>query len=139
AASAEAAVVAVSAPLCVIPTGEASANRVDSVERHTVALSLSLKPVPGMKEVLLRMFFEEDATAAEVAQDLIGTRAAEPPGFRSSANYAVEPMTRMFRITSRHVVRIVDAMLRRELTSEDVGTIVFCMEASDRFVWDADD
>jgi hypothetical protein len=93
-----------------------------------------------MKEVLLRMFFEAEATAAELSADLINTRSeSEPQGFRSSANYSVEPMSRTFVVEPRHVLRLVDGLSEGGLTVEEIGTIVFCMEAApDRWLWDTD-
>ena len=92
-----------------------------------------------MKEIVLRYFFEGHAAADELARDLVGTRdASEPPGFRSSANYAVLPMAAEFTVEPPHVVRLVDAALERALTAADLGTVCFVLEISDRFGWDAD-
>jgi hypothetical protein len=93
-----------------------------------------------VKEVVLRHFFEGHASAAELARDLEGTRLAEePPGFRSSANYRIEPMARTFEVRPEHVVRLVDAVLGGELSVSALGTLVFCMEAApERWRWDTD-
>lgn len=92
-----------------------------------------------MKEIVLRYFFEGRATADELALDLVGTRdASEPAGFRSSANYAVLPMAAEFTVEPPHLLRLVDAALAGQLTPDDLGTICFVLEFSDRFGWDGD-
>jgi hypothetical protein len=93
-----------------------------------------------MREIVLRHFLEGHATATELARDVAGTRVTdERPGFRSSANYRVEPMARTFEITTAHVVRLADAVASGALSLEDLGTIVFCLEmAPERWLWDAD-
>jgi hypothetical protein len=92
-----------------------------------------------MKEIVLRYFFEGHATADELALDLVGTRdGSEPPGFRSSANYAVLPMAAEFTVQPPHLLRLVDAALAGQLTPDDLGTICFVLEFSDRFGWDGD-
>jgi hypothetical protein len=94
-----------------------------------------------MKEIVLRMFFEGAATATELAADVIGTRTLdEPRGFRSSSNYAVEPMARPFDVQPEHIVRLVDAVLTRTLTSQVLGDLAFCMEAApERWRWNVDE
>ena len=93
-----------------------------------------------MKEILLRQFFEGHASAADLAADVIGTRAAEePPGFHSSANYRVVPMARPFAVHPDHVVRLVDAVTDGTLPLADLDTLVFCLEAApERWLWDTD-
>lgn len=79
------------------------------------------------------------ATAMELAHDLIGTRSvSEPPGYRSSANYTVARMDREFAVRADHLVRLVDAVADGTLSLELLGDLCFCIEASDRFVWDTD-
>ena len=75
-----------------------------------------------------------------MARDVAGTRApGEPPGFRATANYRVEPMAGTFEVVPTHVARLVDAVLTGGLSLEDLGTIVFCLEAySERWLWDTD-
>ena len=93
-----------------------------------------------MKEIVLRYFFEGHATAQELARDVADARVApEAPGFRSSANYRVLPMARTFAVTPDHIIRLVDAALAGELSLDDLGVIVFCLEAwPDRWEWDTD-
>lgn len=92
-----------------------------------------------MREVVLRLFFEGHATAAELARDLEGTRPeGEHWAFRASTNYRVEPMAVDFEIAPAHVVRVVDAALAGALTEDDLGTLCFALEFSSRFWWDAD-
>jgi hypothetical protein len=92
-----------------------------------------------MREVVLRLFFEGHASAEEVARDLVGTRAEEESwSFRSSASYRVEPMSRDFEVAAEHVIRLVDGALAGALTEEDLGTLCFVLEFSDRFFWDVD-
>ena len=96
---------------------------------------------PTMRELLLREFFEGQATAADLARDLVGTRgAAEPYGVRASAAYRIEPMTSTFRVAPAHLVRLVDARLARALSEADLATVCFCLEgvSVERFRWDAD-
>lgn len=93
-----------------------------------------------MKEIVLRQFFEGHASAAELAADIIGTRAVEePPGFHSSANYRVVPMAQPFDVRPDHVVRLVDAVTDGRLPLADLDILVFCLEAApERWLWDTD-
>ncbi len=92
-----------------------------------------------MKEIVLRQFFEGHASASDLARDIVGTRdSSERFGFRSSANYAVLPMATEFTVEPAHLERVVAAVLARELTVEDLGTLCFVLEFSERFRWDAD-
>ena len=92
-----------------------------------------------MRESLVRAFFEGTASPAELASDLVGTQvAAEPHGFRSSANYHIEPMHEEYSVRPEHLVRLVDSVLSGALSLAALHTLVFCIEASDRWRWDAD-
>ena len=70
-----------------------------------------------MKEIVLRQFFEEHATDAELARDLEGTRVVEgPPGFHSPANYRIESRAGTFEVAPARIARIVEAVIARELS-----------------------
>lgn len=92
-----------------------------------------------MREVVLRLFFQGHATAAELERDLVGTRPDnELPGIRVSADYRFEHMAPEVQVTPECMIRLVDALLEGSLTEEDLGTVCFALECSDRFLWDAD-
>jgi hypothetical protein len=85
------------------------------------------------------MFFEGQASARELAHDLVGTRTNTGPLlYRSSADHAIEPMAREFTVQAEHVADLVAAGIDGELTAEDLFVLSFCLQASDRFNWDAD-
>jgi hypothetical protein len=92
-----------------------------------------------MKEVVIRQFFEGHATAEELTADAKGAfdRHTDSAGTVFSQLRAV-PMERDFALTPAHLVKLIDAVLNGVIDLEAIDAIAFCIEASDKFMWDAD-
>ncbi|HEX2190506.1 MAG TPA: hypothetical protein VHG51_16475 [Longimicrobiaceae bacterium] len=92
-----------------------------------------------MREVVLRLYFEGQATASELAADLrtgiVHERASDGPRV---TRYHVEDMSVDFTVEPVHVVSVLDAVEAGELSLEDVEAVAFSLEASDHFLWDTD-
>ena len=92
-----------------------------------------------MNEVVLRLFFQGQATAAELASSTVGTVSREgPAGGPFVSRYRIEDMAVDFDVRPEHVVQLIDAVADGALSLADLDAICFCMEASDRFLWDTD-
>lgn len=92
-----------------------------------------------MKEVVLRLFFQGHATVQELARDVVGSVSRErPAGGPVISRHHIEDMAAEFDVKPEHIVRLIDAVTRGELSLEDLDAICFCLEASDRFVWSGD-
>lgn len=92
-----------------------------------------------MREVILRLFFQGHATAADLAFDLEHTVSRQgpdggPPVFR----HRVENMEVDFEVQPGHIVQLIDAVASGGLGLADLDALCFCIEASDRFVWSTD-
>jgi hypothetical protein len=92
-----------------------------------------------MNESVIRHFFEGHATAAELAADTAGAfdRRTDSAGTVFSKLHAT-PMDREFDVTPDHIVALIDAVLDGVIELEALDAIAFCLEASDRFMWDTD-
>lgn len=93
----------------------------------------------AVKEVVLRFFFQGHATVRELARDVAGSVSRqEPHGGPAVSRHRIEDMAVEFDLRPEHVVQLIDEVARGELSLEDLDAICFCLEASDRFVWDGD-
>ena len=93
-----------------------------------------------MKEVVLRHFFEGQATALELDADVVGTLVREGPERGPSVyRYRVLPMDREFELRSEHVIKLVDAAAAGELRIDHLEIVCSWLEgAFERFLRDAD-
>ncbi len=93
-----------------------------------------------MNERLFCEFLSGITEASAIAADLNGTKVTPDHwSHRTSANYRGLPISREFTVRPEHVIRLVDALSAGSLTSDQVTTALFCVEAApDRFVWDTD-
>jgi hypothetical protein len=89
-----------------------------------------------MRENVLRDFFENKATAAELAQDVAGAMSQKT---EKISVVSIEDMDGEFTITSPMLVRLCDVVLGGELEPEALHSIGFALMASDAFCWDADE
>ena len=85
-----------------------------------------------MREAVLRDFFLGKTTVAELRRDLIGAVMSE-------GNYHWQRITDMegeYRVTTRDLVKLCEAVLSMALEPESIEHIGFCLMASDHFEWD---
>lgn len=92
-----------------------------------------------MKEIVIQHFFEGHATAEELEADAKGAfdRRTDSAGTVFSQLRAVT-MNHDFPVTSRHIVKLVEAVQAQEVSLDALDAICFCIEASDHFTWDSD-
>jgi hypothetical protein len=92
-----------------------------------------------MRETVLRQFFEGRATVGELTGDVAGAfdRRTDSAGTVFSQLQST-PMAADFRVESRHILKLVDALQAGELDLDGLDAICFCVEASDHFTWDTD-
>lgn len=89
-----------------------------------------------MRERVLRDFFENKATAAELAQDVAGSISQKSP---KVSVVSIEDMDGEFTVTAAMLVRLCDVVLQGELDPDALHSIGFALMASDAFCWDADE
>jgi hypothetical protein len=89
-----------------------------------------------MRERVLRDFFENKATAAELAQDVAGAISQKT---EKISMVSIEDMDGEFTVTTPMLVRLCDVVLGGELEPEALHSIGFALMASDAYCWDADE
>ena len=89
-----------------------------------------------MREHVLRDFFEDKATIAELARDVAGSISRKSPKI---SIVSIEDMDGEFTVTAPMLVRLCDVVLGGELEPEALHSIGFALMASDAFCWDADE
>ena len=89
-----------------------------------------------MRERVLRDFFENKATAAELAQDLAGAISQKTD---KVSVVSIEDMDGEFTVSAPMLVRLCDVVLGGELEPESLHSIGFALMASDAYCWDADE
>ena len=85
-----------------------------------------------MREIVLQQFFQDSASADELALDVSGS--VERRG--NDTRVHIERMTSEFLVEARHLVRVCDAVLEGTLEPENLVAIGFALQSSDAFVWD---
>ena len=88
-----------------------------------------------MHEAILRDFFVGAATVEALRHDLAGAVVQTSSDVFSQH---VVPAKGEFEVTSRHLIRLCDAVLEDGLPAQDLETVAFCLIASDFFHWDSD-
>jgi len=92
-----------------------------------------------MKELTLRHFFEGEASAADLERDAAGSVERRVDGNGTQfARHRITDMAGDFTLTTQHMVRLVDAAINGQLSSDAVDAVAFCLEASNQFVWDVE-
>jgi hypothetical protein len=91
-----------------------------------------------MQETTVRRFFEGQAAAADLEQDVTGSVESytDSAGTRFS-RHRITDMQEEFALAPAHLITLVDAVLDAQLSLAVLDATVFCLEASDHFVWDA--
>jgi hypothetical protein len=89
-----------------------------------------------MRESVLRDFFEDKTTAAELAMDVAGSISQKT---EKISVVSIEDMDEEFRVTAVMLVRLCDAVLQGEVAPDALHSIGFALMASDAFCWDADE
>jgi hypothetical protein len=88
-----------------------------------------------MHEEVLRKFFEENATATELAQDVAGSTKQTS---ETVSVVSIVDMDSEFTVTSDLAIKLCDAVLRGEIPPDALEIIGFALSASERFCWDGD-
>ena len=88
-----------------------------------------------MRERILRDFFEDKATVADLARDVAGSVSQRT---QKVSVVSIEDMGGEFTVTAPMLVRLCNDVLRGELEPEALHIIGFALMASDAFCWDGD-
>ena len=89
-----------------------------------------------MRERVLRDFFEDKATTAELARDVAGSISQKN---HKLSVVSVEDMTEEFKVCAAMLVHLCDVVLQGELEPDALHAIGFALMASDTFCWDGDE
>jgi len=89
-----------------------------------------------MRERLLRDFFEDKVTTAELAEDVAGSISQKTD--RVSV-VSIEDMGESFAVNAAMLVRLCDVVLQGDLEPDALHVIGFALMSSDAFCWDADE
>ena len=89
-----------------------------------------------MRETVLRDFFEDKATATELARDVSGSITQKS---QRLSTVSIEDMDKEFTVTSAMLVRLCDVVVQGELEPDALNAIGFALMASDAFCWDGDE
>jgi len=89
-----------------------------------------------MRERVLRDFFEDKATAAELAEDVAGSISYKS---QKVSVVSIEDMDGEFTVTAAMLIGLCDVVLQGELEPDALHSIGFALMASDAFCWDADE
>jgi hypothetical protein len=89
-----------------------------------------------MRERVLRDFFEDKATVAELAQDVANSISQKS---QKVSVVSIEDMDDEFTVTAAMLVRLCDVVLQGELEPDALHSIGFALMASDAFCWDGDE
>ena len=85
-----------------------------------------------MREIVLRQFFEGNASDDELARDVAGSLKRHGNG----VTVHIERMDGEFHVQTPHLIRVCDAVLSGGLDPNDLVAIGFALQASDAFTWD---
>jgi hypothetical protein len=88
-----------------------------------------------MKEVSLRDFFLSRISAAELSRNLVGTEEIISP---LMTEMHIEDMDGEFEVTPQMAIKVCDAVLAGELSSESLKSIGYALVASDHFIFDGE-
>ena len=89
-----------------------------------------------MRTSILRAFFVGEASASDLAADLVGTRVRR--GNDTVEHLMDDDLEEDFRIEPQHLVRLCDAVLNGALEPSELETVAFGIIASDYFEWEYD-
>ena len=94
-----------------------------------------------MKEDLIRRFFTGESSPVDLEADFPGTVTVQNPGKTPLVrHFHFQPMIGEFTVEPRHVIKLIDAALARELGLETLQTIAGWLDARPNltFTWDGD-
>ncbi len=89
-----------------------------------------------MRESILSLFFQGQATALDLANDLSGSRKQIS---EIETIIQIEDMQERLVVTREMAVALCDAVLHENLPAESLSLIGFALMASDSFEYDGDD
>ena len=89
-----------------------------------------------MRCSVLVAFFASEASAANLQQELMGTRVVT--GSDICDHRMVDDLANDFEVIPDHLVMLCDAVLEEVLEPRSLEVLAFSMLASDHFVWDSD-
>jgi hypothetical protein len=87
-----------------------------------------------MREEILKQFFTGDLSAKILAEDLMGSMITKG----DMTKHPIEDMDEGFQVWPEHLIRLCDAVLRREIEPKYLQSVGFCLVASDHFEFDTD-
>ena len=88
-----------------------------------------------MREEVLRRFFQGEATASELAKDVADSTK---PLSDTASRVRIEDMDESFTVTRPMLISLCDAVVAGSLPPQELRTIGFALESSDKFEWDGD-
>jgi hypothetical protein len=90
----------------------------------------------ALEEATVQAFFDGTVGVGTVARAIDGTIEVSSQG--DVRRHHIKRMDGAYEVTPEDVMRLIDAMLANQLSPTDIDAIVFCLEASDHFMWDTD-
>ena len=89
-----------------------------------------------MKESILHKFFLDEVSTVVLAEDLKDSQ--KRTGF-DTYSVSIESIEKgEFQIESKHLIKLCEAHLNKEIEDVDLNTIGFALMASDFFTWDSE-
>jgi len=88
-----------------------------------------------VREEVLRRFFQGEATASELAKDVADSTN---PLSDTASRVRIEDMDESFTVTRPMLISLCDAVVAGSLPPQELRTIGFALESSDKFEWDGD-
>src|SRR5438132_7695475 len=88
-----------------------------------------------VREEVLRRFFQGEATASELAKDVADSTK---PLSDTASRVRIEDMDESFTVTRPMLISLCDAVVAGSLPPQELRTIGFALESSDKFEWDGD-
>lgn len=87
-----------------------------------------------MKESILKKYFENQISAKELAEDLKDSQ--QRTGYGTTSVTIESLKDGEFEIEKKHLVKLCEDYLNKQITNEDLNTIGFALVFSDFFYWD---
>jgi hypothetical protein len=85
-----------------------------------------------MHEETLRKYFTSEASAADLAEDLVGSLQRRG----NVIEQAIVNMRQEFAVEPEHLAKLCRDVLASKIEPEYLRAVGFCLQASDKFVWD---
>ena len=87
-----------------------------------------------MREAILKEYFVGNGTADDLKAEFEGSMISRG----DITEHRIEDMNVEFEVTTEHLIRLCDDILRGHVDPEILKHIGFCLIASDHFSWDID-